>query len=76
MLNRGKKPTFVSSRYKTHIDISLATADVNNVHSWHVKSDDLLTDHKMIEFVVDFSAVKAPLVKKELTGSNSAAYKT
>ena len=64
VLNNGSKPTFVNSRFKTHIDITLATRDVTDVHSWRVTDENLLSDHKIIEFIVTFSKVKIPLTKR------------
>ena len=64
ILNRGSDPTFVSTRFKSIIDISLCMGDiVHKIHSWHVKKEHFFTDHKMIQFEVNFSKLEKPTVK-------------
>ena len=51
ILNTGSKPTFVTSRAKSIIDITLITNDLLNlVNDWKVEDEDTFSDHKRISF--------------------------
>lgn len=49
ILNRGKEPTFVTSRRREVIDITLATPLVsNNVARWYVSEEPSFSDHRYV----------------------------
>ena len=59
ILNRGRKPTFVTSRAKSIIDVSLVHSDIFELFSnWSVNDTDFFSDHKLIEFQMN---VQQPL---------------
>ena len=62
ILNRGKKPTFVTSRAKTIVDISLAYKAKEIVQGWKVLDDYWFSDHRCIEFNLIFDNFSPPTV--------------
>ena len=53
IMNRGTEPTFVSSRYQTIIDITLAShAAVNLIEGWHVSNEPSFADHRRVCFQI------------------------
>ena len=65
VLNKGYNPTFANLRgFRTIIDITLALGSSDDVHNWHVCEEYTFSDHRMIEFSVDFMAIQGPKVKK------------
>ncbi|XP_039755951.1 uncharacterized protein LOC120630728 [Pararge aegeria] len=54
ILNKGTEPTFVSSRYQTIIDLTLATIEISDqVKNWHVSDEPTLSDHRRICYELD-----------------------
>ncbi|RVE41707.1 hypothetical protein evm_013638 [Chilo suppressalis] len=54
-MNIGTEPTFVSSRYQTIIDITLATHAVANlIEGWHVSNEPSFADHRRICFQLQY----------------------
>jgi len=52
-MNRGNKPTFVTSNRQEVIDIMIATAYVGNfIKDWHVTEEVSHSDHRYIRFTV------------------------
>ena len=49
ILNKGSDSTFVSSRYSTIIDLTLAIGSTNDVASWSVIKKYQFSDHRLIE---------------------------
>jgi len=56
VINSGTKPTFVTGRAETHIDITLANEkaqEILNISSWKVRDDlPMISDHRAITFQV------------------------
>jgi hypothetical protein len=53
IMNRGNKPTFVTSNRQEVIDITIATVYVGNcIKDWHVTEEVSCSDHRYIRFTV------------------------
>lgn len=56
LLNLGNEPTFVTSRARTIIDLTLSTATIKSkIKNWRVTGETSLSDHRHIQFQVDLS---------------------
>ena len=65
LLNVGTEPTFVTSRSQTTIDLTLVTSNCKNAHSWKLWKGLNFSDHRTIEFIVDFSVKpEKPMIKR------------
>ena len=53
IMNQGQIPTFVGTRGSTIIDITL-TNRTHLVHDWMVNPNDQMSDHRRLEFSLDF----------------------
>ena len=52
-MNRGNKPTFVTSTRQEVIDIKIATLHVGNyIKDWHATEEVSCSDHRYIRFTV------------------------
>lgn len=59
ILNRGTEPTFVTSRYQTVIDITLASMRISNyIKSWHVSNELTMSDHRWLCFKLEAKKVE------------------
>jgi hypothetical protein len=53
IMNRGNKPTFVTSNRQEVIDITIATVFVGNcIKDWHVTGEVSCSDHRYVRFTV------------------------
>ena len=64
ILNRGSEPTYVSSRYSTIIDVTLALNCSDEVSNWNVNREYQFSDHRMIQFNVKDTMPRPKLVPK------------
>lgn len=64
IMNRGIEPTFITKTRKEVLDITLASCSIQSkIKRWHVSPEDSLSDHREINFIVDFSAVSDALYR-------------
>ena len=64
LLNKGKTPTFVTSRSSSIIDISLVFGNSADIDSWEVITEHQFSDHRMISFRVGQYKPKQKLLPK------------
>jgi len=51
--NQGNEPTFCVRNKRTVIDVTLVTRSIlQEIHNWHVVSDDTFSDHRKIFFTI------------------------
>ncbi len=56
IMNEGGKPTFVTCRAESIIDLTLTTPDLSGlVHDWKVEDEDICSDHKKISFNLEIN---------------------
>ncbi|XP_076289818.1 uncharacterized protein LOC143213650 [Lasioglossum baleicum] len=61
IMNRGNRPTFVTSRRQEVIDITLGTAKVaQTTKNWRVSDEITLSDHRLISFRLEGEACDVP----------------
>src|SRR5690606_16475332 len=54
VFNRGSEPTFVTSRYRTIIDLTFGTTEVAKfIDNWRVSNEISDSDHRYITFTLD-----------------------
>ena len=59
VINQGHKPTFVTRTRPEVLNLSLVTLDLlDRVSGWHVVTETLFSDHKLIRFKVDLGNPK------------------
>ena len=64
VLNKGKCPTFVSSRGESIIDITLVYGTSNHISNWHVMPNNcFLSDHRGIKFNLTTEKIDLPTVQ-------------
>ena len=65
VLNKGKSPTFVSSRGESIIDITLVHGNSDHISSWHVMPNNcFLSDHRGIKFNLTTDKIVPPSVQR------------
>jgi hypothetical protein len=68
ILNKGSKPTFVTRRARSIIDVTLVSEDLLNLaKGWKVLDMDSLSDHKYITFKLEVGKIefkKLEMIKK------------
>ena len=52
ILNKGYEPTFVSSRFQTSIDLTLAYGFTDHIREWKILQTYFFSDHRAISFKV------------------------
>ena len=56
LLNTGSVPTYIGRGARTHIDFTLTSVDAEELtHSWKVEEETVLSDHRIISFVLTIS---------------------
>lgn len=61
ILNRGSRPTFVTSRRQEVLDLTLATPEAARaILDWRVSEEETLSDHRLIKFSIAGSAAHRP----------------
>ena len=59
VVNTGDIPTFVGHQGKTIIHITVVdNKSINMIKQWKVNQDDQLSDHRRLEFLIDFESKK------------------
>ena len=68
LLNVGRTPTFVSSRYSSIIDVTCATKKLAlAIQGWHVNTEHQFSDHRRIEFRTwNFKACHWPTFQEKM----------
>lgn len=75
IVNRGTEPTFVSSRYQTIIDITLASQHAAGlIDGWHVSKVPSFADHRRICFQIQFK-IPDPVPFRNPRKTNVTRYK-
>jgi hypothetical protein len=53
LLNKGNKPTFVTSRRQEVLDITISTIGLSRyIKNWHINEEESLSDHRQILFQI------------------------
>ena len=70
VLNKGTKPTFLTSRAQSVIDVTLATGSLlQEITDWKVSDADTLSDHRRLSFQIQISSPQpVKLVRKLAKG--------
>lgn len=56
IMNKGTEPTFVNKIIKQVLDITLVSQEIQTrVHNWHVSPEITLSDHREINFILDYN---------------------
>ena len=75
VLNNGQRPTFVNHQGSTIIDITLTDHSLHNqICNWHVNPNDQMSDHRRIEFTLEFEQ-KQTIITRSLNKANWGKFK-
>lgn len=75
IINRGNKPTFVTRRAKTIIDLTLANeGGANLISNWHVSDELSCSDHRWIRFQLGLTPT-APLPFRNVRKTNKEMFR-
>lgn len=65
VLNRGGSPTFVTSRRREVLDITLCSQDIDSrIMNWRVSDEASLSDHRYIKFEIRVTKLPSRMIRK------------
>ena len=75
LCNRGVTSTFITRRASSIIDLTLCSSNIfESVRRWKVNKDDLCSDHRRIEFILEGLDCKRRADQWALKGANWQAF--
>ena len=74
--NIGTKPTFETIIRKEVLDVTFATGNlINRITNWHVSDEYNFSDHKTIEFTINFKALVVDTEYRNVRKTNWTMYR-